>query len=49
VDENIQGKIISLRNETLPSRPLGLCNFETTSEFRNMQLTIFPEHRTLNH
>ena len=44
VDENIKGKIISLRNETLPSRPLGLCNFETTSEFRNLGLTIFPEH-----
>ena len=45
VDENIEGKEISLRNETLPSRPLGLCNFETTSEFRNIKLTILAESK----
>lgn len=44
VDENIKGKVISLRNETLPTRPMGLSNFETTSEFRDIQLKIFPEH-----
>ena len=43
VDENIEDKEISLRNETLPSRPLGLCNFETASEFRNIKLTILAE------
>ena len=43
VDENIEGKEISLRNEVLPSRPLGVSNFETASEFRNIQLTILSE------
>ncbi len=38
VDLNIEGRKISLRNETLPSRPLGIFNFETTSEFKNIQL-----------
>ncbi len=38
VDQNTTGKKISLRNETLASRPLGLCNFETTSHFKNIKL-----------
>ncbi len=42
VDQDIEGKKISVRNETRPSRPLGLCNFETTSEFRNIRLTTLP-------
>jgi hypothetical protein len=41
VDQNIAGKKISLRNETLASRPLGLCNFETTSHFKNIKIREF--------
>ncbi len=42
VDQDITGRKISLRNETLPSRPLGICNFETTSEFKNIELIEMP-------
>ena len=45
VDQDIEGKTMSVRNETRPSRPLGLCNFETTSEFRNIRLTKLPKGR----
>ncbi len=38
VDQDLEGHKVSLRNETLPSRPLGICNFETTSHFKNIEL-----------
>ena len=38
VDQNIEGREISVRNETLACCPLGICNFETSSEFRNIVL-----------
>lgn len=38
VDQNIEGRKISVRNEVLPSIPLGISNFETTSEIRNVEL-----------
>lgn len=40
VDKNIKGLKISLRNETLPSRPLGICCFESNVEYRNLQLKL---------
>lgn len=38
VDLKTTGRKISLRNETLPSRPLGLSTFQTTAAFRNIVL-----------
>jgi len=38
VDQDIEGRKISLRSETLPTRPLGICNYETSSECKNIQL-----------
>ncbi len=43
VDQNIKDKKISLRNEVLDTAPLGICNFESDSEFRNIQLKKLPE------
>ena len=40
VDVDTQGREISLRNETLPSRPLGISSFETKSAFRNIQIRL---------
>ena len=33
------GKEFTLRNETLVTRPYGLCTFETTAQYRNIKLT----------
>lgn len=41
VDQNIKGKKISLRGDTLSCRPLGLCTFQTTSETRNLAIRKF--------
>ena len=38
IDQDIQGRHISLRNETVPTAPLGLCTFETTAEIKNLTL-----------
>lgn len=38
VDQDIKGRKISLRDEVYKCRPLGLCNFQTYSEFRNIRL-----------
>ena len=38
VDQKTEGHKISLRNETLPSRPLGICNFQTSSKFKDIRL-----------
>ncbi|MEM9412151.1 MAG: DUF1080 domain-containing protein [Planctomycetota bacterium] len=44
VDKDIKGCKISLRNETLPSRPLGLSNFQTESEFKNIEIRLLSDH-----
>ena len=41
VDENIAGKKISLRGDTDLCRPLGLCNFMTSSQYKNIQVRQF--------
>ena len=38
VDFDTSGRKISLRNETLPSRPLGLGTFQTKAAYRNIEL-----------
>jgi len=43
VDQNIKDKKISLRNEVLDTAPVGICNFESDSEFKNIQLKKLPE------
>jgi hypothetical protein len=40
VDQDIAGHRLSVRNETLPSRPLGICSFETQAEIRNFELKL---------
>jgi Domain of Unknown Function (DUF1080) len=42
VDADTRGKKISLRNEVLLSRPLGVCNFQTVAEIRNIKLIELP-------
>jgi hypothetical protein len=42
VDADTRGKKISLRNEVLLSRPLGVCNFQTVAEIRNLKLIELP-------
>lgn len=46
VDADIHGRAISVRNEVLPSRPLGICTFQTAAEIRNVQLTRLPSTKT---
>lgn len=46
VDADINGKAISVRNEVLPSRPLGICTFQTAAEIRNVRLTRLPATQT---
>ena len=41
VDQNINGKKIALRGDTLSCRPLGLCTFQTTSETRKLMIRKF--------
>ena len=51
IEVQLDGKVIidqprgeykfSVRNETLPSRPLGCCNYQTSSVIRNMVLKKF--------
>ena len=38
IDQNIKGRKISVRNETRKCRPMGICNFQTTSHFRNIRI-----------
>ena len=38
IDISIAGREISVRAETLITRPLGICTFETTAAFRNIEL-----------
>lgn len=38
VDLPTEGKSFSVRNETLPTRPLGICNFETRTEIQSVIL-----------
>ncbi len=38
VDLKTTGRKISLRNETLPSRPLGVSSFQTTAAYRNIKI-----------
>ncbi len=45
VDADTRGKKISLRNEVLLSRPLGVCNFQTVAEIRNIKLAELPENQ----
>ena len=40
-DVTVDGRKISVRAEVQLTRPLGVCSFETQSEFRNMKLTRF--------
>lgn len=42
VDLETAGHKFSLRAETLVSKPLGICNFETTSRFRNISIQKHP-------
>jgi hypothetical protein len=42
VDQDVTGRRLSVRNETLPSRPLGLCCFETRAEIRKFELKSLP-------
>lgn len=41
VDQIITNRTLSVRNETLPSRPLGICSFETRAEIRRVELRIW--------
>ena len=41
INQPLEGKRISLRNETLPCRPLGFCSFDTVAALRNIQVTKF--------
>ena len=41
VHQQLEGHEISLRNETLPCRPLGICCFETVCRYRNVKLTRY--------
>lgn len=41
IDQDIQGKKISLRGDTVSCRPLGLCTFQTTSLTRKMTIRQF--------
>jgi hypothetical protein len=38
VDQVITDRQLSVRNETLPSRPLGICSFETRAEIRRIEI-----------
>lgn len=38
IDREIKGEKVGLRNEVSPSRPLGLCSFETKAAIRNLQI-----------
>jgi hypothetical protein len=38
VDQDTTDRQLSVRNETLPSRPLGICSFETRAEIRKIAL-----------
>ena len=40
VNKNLEGHKVTLRNETLPSRPLGICNFQTESQFKDILLKL---------
>ncbi len=41
IDKNIAGKRISLRGDTDLCKPLGICNFMTSSQYKNIQLREF--------
>ncbi len=45
IHQNIVDHQISVRNETLPCRPFGICSFETKAACRNILLTIDPTTR----
>ncbi|MEL7497156.1 MAG: DUF1080 domain-containing protein [Planctomycetota bacterium] len=49
IDQNIKGKKISLRGDTLSCRPLGLCTFQTTSETRKLKLRKFKLKHSTDH
>lgn len=38
VSQALEGHIISLRTETVPCKPFGLCTFQTTAETKNLQI-----------
>ncbi|MCH2179127.1 MAG: DUF1080 domain-containing protein [Mariniblastus sp.] len=38
IDEDLKGKELSLRNEILPSRPLGICGFQSECAIKNILL-----------
>lgn len=38
VEQAIEGHQFSLRNEVLPTRPLGICTFRSTARLRNLKL-----------
>lgn len=38
IDEDLEGKELSLRNEILPSRPLGICGFQSQCAIKNISL-----------
>ncbi len=42
IHQNIVDREISVRNETLPCRPLGICSFETKAACRNILLSVDP-------
>jgi len=42
VDQELEGKRISVRAEVLLSRPLGICTFETEAAFRNLRWKPLP-------
>lgn len=41
IDQNIKGRKISLRGDTLSCMPLGMCTFQTSSETRKLSLRSF--------
>ncbi len=38
IDLDLTGRNLSVRNETLPSRPLGICSFQTKAAYRKISL-----------
>ncbi len=46
VDVDCRGREVSLRNEVLLSRPLGICSFATTARLRNIRLVELDPQRT---
>lgn len=48
IQQPLEGHAVSIRNETLPCRPLGICSFETLAGLRNIKLRTYSSQPTGN-